>query len=95
MNSPGRLALGHGHYLVGAFKAGDGTEYPGADHLSAWWYNRNLRIFANLLQLAREPEDRVLFIVGAGHVPIIHHAAQSAPDVELIEVADVLGNTTE
>jgi len=91
MNSPERLALGHGHYLVGGFKAGDGTEFPGADHLSGWWYNRNLRIFANLLQLARESEDRILFIVGAGHVPILRHAAQSAPDVELVEVSGVLG----
>ena len=95
MNSPERLALGHGHYLVGAFKAADGTEYPGADHLSGWWYNRNLRIFANLLQIAREPDDRVFFIVGAGHVPILRHAAQSAPEVELVEVAEVLGNGAE
>jgi hypothetical protein len=92
MNSPERLALGHGHYLVGGFKAGDGTDYPGADHLSGWWYVRNLRIFSNLLQLAREEDDRVLFLVGAGHVPIIRHAAQSAPDVELVEVSEVLGS---
>ena len=82
--------LRFGHYLVGGFKAADGTGYPGADHVSGWWYNRNLRIFANLLQLARETDDRVLFIVGAGHLPILHHAAQSAPDVELVEVAQVL-----
>jgi hypothetical protein len=91
LNSPERVALGHGHYLVGAFKAGDGRAYPGADHLSGWWYNRNLRIFANLLQLARERDDRVLFIVGAGHLPILAHAARSAPDIELVDLADVLG----
>ena len=90
-NSAERLALGHGHYLVGGFKAGDGEEYPGPDNLSGWWYNRNLRIFANVLQLARKPDDRVLLIIGAGHVPILRHAAQSAPDVEMIEVSDVLG----
>ncbi|MDX1644082.1 MAG: DUF5694 domain-containing protein [Thermoanaerobaculia bacterium] len=90
MNSPERLAIGHGHYLVGGFKAGDGTDYPGADHLTGWWYVRNLRIVSNLLQLAREPDDKILFVVGAGHVPILRHAALSAPDVELIEVAEVL-----
>lgn len=90
MNSPERLAIGHGHYFVGGFKAGDGTEYPGADHLTGWWYVRNLRIFSSLLQLARESDDKVLLIVGAGHVPILRHAALSAPDVELIEVAEVL-----
>jgi hypothetical protein len=90
LNSPERVALGHGHYLVGTFKAGDGTEYPGADHLTGWWYNRNLRIFSSILQLAREADDRVLVIIGAGHVPILQHAAQSAPDVELVAVSDVL-----
>ena len=34
--------------------------------------------------------DRVLVLIGAGHVPILHHAAQSAPDVELVTVSDVL-----
>ena len=90
MNSAERLALGHGHYLVGGFKAGDGTDYPGADHLSGWWYVRNLRIVSSLLQLARQEDDRVLLIVGAGHVPILRHAARSAPDVELVEVSAVL-----
>lgn len=90
MNSPQRLALGHGHYLVGGFKAGDGTEYPGADHLTGWWYVRNLRIFSNLLQLARDPGDKVLFVVGAGHLPILRHVAVSAPDVDLVEVSEVL-----
>ena len=90
LNSPERVARGHGHYLVGGFKAGDGAEYPGADHLGGWWYVRNLRIFANLLQLARNEDERVLLIVGAGHLPILLHAARSAPGVELVEVSEVL-----
>ncbi len=90
LNSPARVRLGHGHYLVGAFKAATADAYPGADHLTGWWYNRNLRIAANVLHLAQGPEDRVLLIIGAGHVPIIRHAAQASPDVSLVEVADVL-----
>ena len=43
-----RLALGHGHYLIGSFKAGDGTDFPGADHVTGWWYNRNLHTFTVL-----------------------------------------------
>lgn len=92
LNSPERVRLGHGHYFVGGFRAATADAYPGADNLSGWWYNRNLRIFANVLQLARGPEDRVLLIIGAGHVPIIRHAAEASPDVEWVEVADVLGD---
>ncbi len=99
MNTERRLLQGHGHYLVGAFEVGsaEGPEnerYPGVDSTTAW-YNRNLRIFANLQRLAeRDAEraaERILLIIGAGHVPIIRHAIQSSPQYELVEVADVLG----
>jgi hypothetical protein len=92
LNSAERLAMGHGHYLVGSFKAGDGIVYPGSDNLTGWWYNRNLRVFANVMQLVREDSDRVLLLIGAGHVPILRHAALSMPNVELVEVVDVLGS---
>lgn len=45
--------------------AGDG-EYPGPDLLAAW-YQRNIRIFANLRSIIDSPEDRVLVIYGSGH----------------------------
>ena len=43
--------------------------YPGPDHVTAW-YNRNLRIFANLQRLAAAPDERILLVIGAGHVRI-------------------------
>ena len=88
-NSDERLAIGHGHYLVGAMLLGPAGEYFGADGQTPW-YNRNLRIASNLMRLARTPEDRVLLIIGAGHVPIIRHALQSAPGIRLVDVKDVL-----
>lgn len=90
-NSESRLMLGHGHYLTGMFRAGAGDNYWGADNLVAYWYGRNLRIFANLLKLAARPEDRIVLIIGAGHVPVIRHAALASPEVELVEVSAVLG----
>jgi hypothetical protein len=91
LNSPERLRLGHGHYLVGSFALGAGDKYFGADTLAGYWYDRNLRIFANVLKLAESPRDRIVVIIGAGHVPILRHLAQSAPQVRLVEVRDVLG----
>ena len=92
LNDPERLRIGHGHYLIGAMAVGDGSEYPGADAMTAW-FNRNLRIFSNLLRLS-EPGDRVLLLIGAGHVPIIRHTVDASPDFRLIEVADVLAAST-
>ena len=37
-------------------------------------------------------EKRVLVLIGAGHVPILRHAALSSPDYHLVEVREVLGS---
>ncbi len=90
INREDLLLESHGHYLLGTFKVGRGDEYPGVDVKTAW-YNRNLRIFANLLRAIESPEDRLLVIIGAGHVPILRHAVQASPQVELVEVGEYLG----
>lgn len=88
-NSAERLAIGHGHYLVGPMLLGPPGDYFGADIQTAW-YNRNLRITSNVMRLAGSPEDRILLVIGAGHVPIIRHALASAPGIRLIDVSEVL-----
>jgi len=45
---------------------GDSVAYPGATWVGHW-YARNLRIFANLVRMAANPEDRIVVIYGAGH----------------------------
>lgn len=89
MNDPDRLRLGHGHYVLRSIGVGQGDEYPGADQLTGWWYNRNLRIFANIVRVT-EPGDRLLLVIGAGHVPILKQAADSSPEYRLVEVRSVL-----
>lgn len=55
----------------------DGKDYPGANWVGAW-YARNLKIFANLVTLADNAQDRVLVIYGLGHVfPLRQYAEQS------------------
>jgi hypothetical protein len=89
-NHPDRLLLGHGHYLVGTVLDGERGDYLGADGFVSGWYNRNLRIYSNLARLIRSPEERILLIIGAGHVPILHHVLKSSPVVNLVEVREVL-----
>ena len=89
-NSPERLAAGHGHYLVGNLLNGEQGEFLGADGFVSSWYNRNLRIYSNIVRLIRAPEERVLVIIGAGHAPILRHALQSSPVVRLVDVREVL-----
>jgi hypothetical protein len=51
---------------------GDGDNYAGPDAL-AKWYRRNLRMVHNIWQGVDEDTDRVLFLVGNGHVHILRH----------------------
>lgn len=89
MSSEESLRRLHGHYLIDSFEVGDEANYPGADSRTAW-YNRNLRIFANLQRLREKPGERILLIIGNGHVPILRHAVQASPEYQLVEVEQVL-----
>lgn len=84
LNSEEYCRLSHGPYLTWADQSpGD---YTMPDHISGWWYDRNLRIFANLKRITESPEDRILVIFGAGHVPILRHAIACSPMHELADL---------
>ena len=89
LNSEEQLSFSHGHYVLSDLALGTDGEYPAADSLTGWWYNRNLRIYSNILRVM-EPRDRLFLLIGAGHVPIIRHAAQASPEIDLIDLAEVL-----
>lgn len=89
-NNPERLRIGLGHYLTGDFEVAANGMYPGADQATSWW-NRNLRIFANILQLATSSnEERVFVLIGAGHLQILRLLAIACPDIEFVDVYDLL-----
>ncbi len=58
-------------------RIGAGDRYPGASWVQAW-YGRNLRIFANLIRLVTSPDDRILLIIGAGHVYLLERFARES-----------------
>jgi hypothetical protein len=89
-NSPERIKAGHGHYLVGTMLDGNLGDYLGADGFVSMWYNRNLRMYSNVVRLIRSPEERVLLIVGAGHLAILTHLFDSSPAVTLVPATEVL-----
>lgn len=71
-----------GLYLTGAFASGEGQ---GADHFSMWWYNRNARIFANIVNITESPDDRILVIFGNGHAAILRQFFEASPQYDFIE----------
>lgn len=88
-NAEQAILQGHGAYLVDWFKVGARQEYSGVDWITAW-YNRNLRIFANLQRITVSPDERILVIIGAGHLPILRHCVQASPEYKLVEAHEYL-----
>ena len=71
-----------GLYLTGAFATGEGQ---GADNFSMWWYNRNARIFSNIVNITESSEDRILVIFGNGHAAILRQFFEASPQYDFIE----------
>lgn len=86
LNSPKRLLRDYGGYLLGDFKNG---AYNGADALSIYWYNRNLRIFRNIQRITTSPEDRVLVLFGASHVAILDQLFKCSTEFNYIKFNDL------
>ncbi|HUF66486.1 MAG TPA: DUF5694 domain-containing protein [Gemmatimonadaceae bacterium] len=89
-NDPGRVLASHGQYLIGSFYLGRGDDYLGPD-MRTRWYNRNLRIVHNIQRITRSSEERILVIIGSGHLPILRHALEASPEYLLVEVSQYLG----
>ena len=86
MNRADVIRRGHGAYLIGDFRLGESI---GPDFLSLYCYNRNLRIFRNIQRLDIQPTDRVLVLVGAGHLGILKQQFEASPELELIDFSDL------
>lgn len=82
MNSPESHQYGYGSYLIGDFKL---DNERGADILSYWWYNRNVRIFRKLQTITDSSKDRILVIFGNGHAAVLRQLIECSPEYEFIE----------
>ncbi|WP_430541128.1 DUF5694 domain-containing protein [Sporosarcina thermotolerans] len=60
----------------------EANSYVGIDWL-VWWYERNLIMFSNLMDLASSGDERILFIVGSGHVEIVGNFLRESGEVVL------------
>ena len=56
---------------------GKGGDYIGTDML-ADWYERNLKIFTNLTRIIESDDDRILVIIGSGHVNLLRQFTEES-----------------
>ncbi len=66
---------------------GDPGDYAGPDLLAAW-YQRNIRIYHNIVKLIDSPNDKILVIYGAGHLGWLQMDAASDATVKLRKLAE-------
>ncbi len=80
----------HGeNYLRQLMPDNNSAIYESADRITNW-YQRNLRMFANINRIAKFPNDRVLLIVGTGQLKILKDFALDSPQFCLVEAEGYL-----
>ena len=78
-NEPQGRRADHQAYLRSA-RIGLGDQYPGANWVAHSWYARNLKIFVNLTRITESANDRILLVIGAGHVFLVQQFLEDSGD---------------
>lgn len=87
-NDERTVPLDHETYMQIA-KIGKANEYVGIDWVR-WWYQRNLIIYKNILNLIDDAEDRILLIIGSGHLHLITQFLEENGEVVIENLNDFL-----
>lgn len=78
-----------GNYLIGMFKyQPTDNNFWGADFVTGWWFNRNLRIYRNIQSIRTDPKDKILVIFGAGHMNLLNLFFKVSPEYNLVQASD-------
>lgn len=72
------------NFFLAMNKANVGN-YEGTQ-LMVQWYDRNLRLYSNIQNLAKDGE-RIMLIIGSSHLQILHELAKADENINLIEWA--------
>jgi len=86
MNDDRKVAEDIGFYYREAH-LGEPGDYAGPDLLASW-YQRNIRIFNNIVNIIGSPDERVLVIYGAGHLGWLRQAVANDPGLRLRKLAE-------
>ncbi len=88
-HSNGPFAMSGNEFYMRFVGLGSAAEPLGAD-MVATWYQRNLRIFGNVLRLIDHDDDRILVIYGSGHLAQLSQFAEDYPGTEFVSALDYL-----
>ncbi|MEZ0006961.1 hypothetical protein ABH942_002339 [Flavobacterium sp. 28YEA47A] len=76
-------------YVGLANKAGKTDNFIGAS-LASEWYKRNLYMFSLVQKLTESKDDKVMVLLGAGHISMFREIVKYDPEFEIVELKDIL-----
>lgn len=88
MNSHEQVARDMGFYYR-QVHFGEEWNWAGADLVAAW-FQRNIRIHSNIVDLVRSPDERVLVVYGAGHLGWLRDNISRDPTLRLRTLGEFL-----
>ncbi|MFN2380093.1 MAG: DUF5694 domain-containing protein [Bacteroidales bacterium] len=85
INRPDAIKEGLAVYLANPFKYEEQSgDFTGVDFETGRWFNRNLRIFRNIQRIPHSAEDRILLIIGAGHLNLLNMYFEVSNEFEFV-----------
>jgi hypothetical protein len=92
-NHPTHIRESLESYLIHPFKYEEQPgDFTGVDFETGRWYNRNLRIFRNIQRIPQNTGDRILLIVGSGHLNLLNLFFDISIEYELVSPLPYLEN---
>lgn len=78
LNLPEQLAINH-RGLFGEYLRWGDEEHSGGPRMLSTWYDSNLTMVHNLWRAVDEDDERVVVVVGSGHVRVLRHLLGEMP----------------
>jgi hypothetical protein len=95
-NHPDQVRHSLESYFVHPFKYEENPgDFTGVDFESGRWFNRNLRILRNIQRIERNSDDRILLIIGYGHLNLLNIFLDISPEFELVSPLPYLQKAKE
>lgn len=85
LNDPSQIIEGLSTYLLNPFKYEESPgDFTGVDFETGRWFNRNLRIFRNIQRINHTSDDRILLIIGNGHLNLLNWFFDVSKEFDLV-----------
>ena len=81
-----RLQFDYFHY---AMSYGYKDSYVGADYTTSW-YNRNLKIYTNILRELKPTDNCIVILFGSSHTNLLRQFFNDHPSFEIIELDQII-----